>query len=122
MTCHTCGMILKVPENATEFSCWYCGTVYHPLERDLGTTLTRLGLFQAEEELNRLKSSKSMKLEELGRCLDEIIRMRSAARQDLLSQRQELEEEILHINLMIHVKESALSISRQVSSRGASPS
>jgi hypothetical protein len=118
MTCHTCGMILKIPGNATEFSCWYCGTGYHPRETNLASTLSRIGLLEAEAELNRLKSSKSTKLQELGRCLDEIIRMRSSARQDLLNHRQSLEEEILDINLSIHTQESTLSISRQVASRG----
>ncbi len=119
MTCHTCGMILRVPSNAVEFSCWYCGTVFHPRERDLGTTLSRLGFFQAEEELTQLKSSKVTKLDELGRCLEEIIRLRSGVRQDLLMRRKQLEEEILDINLNIHMKESALKLSRQFSSRGS---
>jgi hypothetical protein len=118
MTCHTCGMILKIPGNATEFSCWYCGTGYHPREVNLVTTLSRMGLFEAEEELKRLKSSKSTKLEELGRCLDEIIRLRTSVRQDLLTRRQSLEEEILDINLSIHTQESTLTISRQMANRG----
>ena len=116
MTCHTCGVILKIPGDAPEFSCWYCGTVYHPRERDLGTTLSRLGFFQAEEDLTRLKSFKVTKLDELGKCLDEIIRLRSGARQDLLLRRKQLEEEILDINLNIHMKESALKLSRHFSS------
>lgn len=118
MTCHTCGMILKVPGTATEFSCWYCGSVYHPHETNLVTTLSRFGLLEAEEELQRLKVSKVSKLEELGHCLDEIIRMRNKARQDLLARRQRLEEEILNINLSIHTQESTVSISRQVTNRG----
>ena len=118
MTCPTCGMILKVPGNATEFSCWYCGTVYHPRERDLTTTISRLNLVESEQELSRLKSSKTKKLDELGRCLDEIIRMRSRVHEELLSRRQKLEEEILDISLAIHTQESALSISRQVANRG----
>ena len=118
MTCPTCGMILKVPGNATEFACWYCGTVYHPHERDLANTLSRFNLIETEQELSRLKSSKFKKLNELGRCLDEIIRMRGGVHPELLSLRQKLEEEILDINLMIHTKESTLSISRQVANRG----
>ncbi len=118
MTCPTCGMILKVPGDATEFTCWYCGTVYHPREWNLAATLSRFNLVETEQELSRLKSSKVKKLDELGRCLDEIIRMRGGVHSELLTLRQKLEEEILDINLNIHTKESTLSISRQVANRG----
>jgi hypothetical protein len=118
MTCHTCGMILKVPGNSTEFSCWYCGTCYHPRETNLVGTLSRFSLLEAEQELGRLKTTKVRKLEELGKCLDEIIRLRNGVRQELLARRQRLEEDILRINLSIHTQESTISISRQVTQRG----
>jgi hypothetical protein len=118
MTCPTCGMILKIPGEATEFSCWYCGSVYHPRERTLSSTISHFNLVETEQELSKLKSFKLTKLNELGFCLDEIIRLRSRAGEELLSRRKKLEEEILDINLAIHSKESTLSISRQVTRHG----
>jgi predicted house-cleaning noncanonical NTP pyrophosphatase (MazG superfamily) len=114
LTCPTCGMIIKAYPDRRQFDCWFCGTVHRVRERDLDTTLTNLAMHKVEEEIQGLATSKQVKLEELGKCINAILRLRGFSLQELLAQRHQLEKEILDLSLIIHLKEAELRKFAQV--------
>lgn len=116
LTCPTCGVILRVQPDRQEFSCWFCGSEYRLKEKDMDTTLTQMALHQVEGEISGLVTSKERKLDELARCINAIIRQPEHALDALLAQRNRLEDDILELSLIIHLKRAELNRTRRMDS------
>jgi hypothetical protein len=63
-----------------------------------------------------LVTSKERKLDELARCINAIIRQPEHALDALLAQRNRLEDDILELSLIIHLKRAELNRARRMDS------
>ena len=75
----------------------------------MDASLSHMAVSQVEVEITGLLSSKERKLEELSHCVNAILRRPEFALERLLAQRNRLENEVLELSLLIHLKEGELN-------------